>query len=71
LAPVEPKEIFDLLIKADEKLKYATDANREIRERQAKELFLQALEGAREAGNAALVAQAEQRLADLGMPPVG
>jgi hypothetical protein len=63
---VEPKEIFELLIKADEKLKYATDANREIREGQAKELVVQALEAAREAGNAGLVAQAERRLTDLG-----
>ncbi len=67
---MDPKEIFELIIKADEKLKYATDANREIREHQAKELLLRALEAAREVGNDALVAQAEQRLADLGMPPV-
>lgn len=70
LTRVDPKEIFELIIKADEKLKYATDANRETREHQAKELLLQALEAAREAGNAALVAQTEQRLTDLGMPPV-
>jgi hypothetical protein len=66
---MEPREIFELLIKADEKLKYATDANREIRKRQAKDLLLQALEAAREAGNAGLLAQAEQRLTDLGTPP--
>jgi hypothetical protein len=66
---MEPREIFELLIKADEKLKYATDANREIRKRQAKDLLLQALEAAREAGNAGLVAQADQRLTDLGTPP--
>jgi hypothetical protein len=63
---VEPKEIFELLIKADEKLKYATDANREIRKGQARELVVQALEAAREVGNAGLVAQAERRLSDLG-----
>jgi predicted DNA-binding protein len=63
---VEPKEIFELLIKADEKLKYATDANREIRKGQARELVVQALKAAREAGNAGLVAQAERRLSDLG-----
>jgi hypothetical protein len=66
---MEPGEIFELLIKADEKLKYATDANREIRKRQAKDLLLQALEAARGAGNAGLVAQAEQRLTDLDTPP--
>ncbi|MBA3690177.1 MAG: hypothetical protein H0W82_02050 [Actinobacteria bacterium] len=67
---MDPREIFELIIKADEKLKYATDANRETREHQARELLSQALEAAREAGNAALIAQAEQRLTDLGMPPV-
>jgi hypothetical protein len=66
---VDAKEIFELIIKADEKLKYATDANRELRTRQARELVVQALEAAREAGNAALVAQAERRLTDLEMPP--
>jgi predicted DNA-binding protein len=63
---MEPREIFELLIKADEKLKYATDANREIRKGQARELVVQALEAAREVGNAGLVAQAERRLSDLG-----
>jgi hypothetical protein len=67
---VDAKEIFELIIKADEKLKYATDANRELRTRQARELVVQALEAAREAGNAALIAQAERRLTDLGTPPV-
>jgi glycogen debranching enzyme len=65
-----PNEIFDLIIKADEKLKYATDQNRKIREGQAKELLVRALDAAREAGNQALIEQAEQRLADLGMPPI-
>jgi glycogen debranching enzyme len=65
-----PNEIFDLIIKADEKLKYATDQNRKVREGQAKELLVQALEAAREAGNQALIEQAEQRLTDLGMPPI-
>ncbi len=31
---------------------------------------MEALEAAREAGNDGLVAQAERRLTDLGMPPV-
>jgi glycogen debranching enzyme len=65
-----PNEIFELIIKADEKLKYATDKNRNVREGQAKELLVQALDAAREAGNQALIEQAEQRLADLGMPPI-
>jgi glycogen debranching enzyme len=65
-----PNEIFDLIIKADEKLKYATDQNRKTRESQAKELLVRALDAAREAGNQALIEQAEQRLSDLGMPPI-
>ena len=66
---MDAKEIFEVIIKADEKLKYATDANRPSREGQARELLAQALAAAREIDNAALIAQAEQRLADLGTPP--
>jgi hypothetical protein len=62
---VDPKEIFELIIKADEKLKYATDANRELRSSQARALLEQARDAAREIGNEALVQQAETRLADL------
>ena len=62
---MDPKEIFDLIIKADEKLKYATDANRELRSSQARTLLEQARDAAREIGNEALVQQAETRLADL------
>ena len=66
---MDPKEIFDLIIKADERLKYATDTNRPTREGQARELLTQALAAAREIDNAALIGQAEQRLTDLGAPP--
>jgi hypothetical protein len=62
---MDPKEIFELIIKADEKLKYATDANRELRSSQARTLLEQARDAAREIGNEALVQQAETRLADL------
>jgi hypothetical protein len=63
---MEPQEIFELIIKADEKLKYAKDDNRQMRERQARELLDQALAASREIGNDALVRQVEVRLADLG-----
>ena len=56
---------MELIIKADEKLKYATDANRELRSSQARTLLEQARDAAREVGNEALVQQAETRLADL------
>jgi len=67
---MEPKEIFELIIKADEKLKYATPDKADTRRAQARELLVQALEAAREIGNEQLVQQAETRLADLGMPPI-
>ena len=62
---MEPNEIFELIIKADEKLKYATDANAEVRRAQARELLEKARDEARAIGNDALVQQAETRLADL------
>jgi hypothetical protein len=63
---VDPREIFEVIIKADEKLKYATASNADLRRQQAKELLVQARDAAREIGNDALVQQAETRLADLG-----
>jgi hypothetical protein len=62
---MDPKDIFELIIKADEKLKYATDANAEVRQGQARQLLEQARDEARAIGNDALVQQAETRLADL------
>ena len=62
---MDPKEIFELIIKADEKLKYANDANAELRRGQAQTLLEQARDEARAAGIDAIVEQAETRLADL------
>jgi len=62
---MDPKDIFELIIKADEKLKYATDANAPVRQAQARELLEQARDEARAIDNDALVQQAETRLADL------
>jgi hypothetical protein len=67
---MEPNEIFELIVKADERLKYATSGREEVRRQQARDLLVQALEAAREIGNEGLIAQAETRLADLGVPPV-
>ena len=64
-----PAEIFELIIKADEKLKYATAGNAETRRAQARALLEEALAAAREAGNEALIAQAQTRMADLDSPP--
>jgi hypothetical protein len=63
---MDPKEIFELIIKADEKLKYSNEANMDLRKQQAVDLLQQARDAAREAGIDALVQQAETRLADLG-----
>jgi hypothetical protein len=62
---VTPQEIFELIVKADEKLKYSTVGRQDVRQGQARALLEQARDEARAIGNDALVAQAEQRLADL------
>jgi hypothetical protein len=67
---MDAKEIFELIVKADERLKYATPDKADARKAQARDLLVRALEEARAIGNDQLVQQAEIRLADLGMPPV-
>jgi hypothetical protein len=62
---MEPKEIFELIIKADERLKYATTENTGKRREQARDLLLRARAEAESIGDEQLAAQAEQRLADL------
>ena len=67
---MDPKEIFELIVKADEKLKYATSGKTDVRKQQVRDLLVQARAAAAEIGNDALVQQADTRLADLGdMPP--
>ena len=66
---MEPSEIFELIIKADERLKYAHEDNAGLRTQQARDLLTQARDAAREIGNDALVKQAETRLADLDAAP--
>ena len=63
---MEPQEIFELIVKADEKLKYATAGKQDVRREQARELLVQARSEAEAIGNDALVQQADTRLADLG-----
>lgn len=62
---MEPKEIFELIVQSDEKLKYAKPGVAAARTDQARALLQQALEEARAIGNDALIGQAETRLADL------
>jgi len=65
----QPNEIFELIIKADEKLKYATSGREDARRQQAIDLLRQARSAAEEIGNDALVRQVDTRLADLGRTP--
>ena len=62
---MEPPEIFELIVKADEKLKYATAAKGDVRAKQAGDLLAEALREAEAIGNDALVQQAKVRIADL------
>ena len=62
---MEPQEIFELIVKADEKLKYATTGKQDLRREQARELLLRARAEAEAIGNDGLVQQADTRLADL------
>ena len=63
--PLQPNEIFELIVKADEKLKYATVDKTGTRTQQARDLLTQARDAARAIGNDQLVQQAELRLSDL------
>ncbi len=65
MTEMTPDEIFDLIIKADEKLKYATAEKSDQRRMQARDLLTEARDAARAIGNDALVGQAETRLGDL------
>ena len=62
---MQPSEIFELIIKADEKLKYAKPGKGDLRARQAADLLAQAKAAAEEIGNDALIQQVKVRLADL------
>jgi hypothetical protein len=62
---VEPSEIFELIIKADEAVKYATEDKVAARVGQAREYLTQAVREAQAIGNQGLVEQAERRLTDL------
>ena len=54
---VEPNEIFELIIKADERIKYAKPGKGDLRAGQARELLEQARDAAREIDNDALVSR--------------
>jgi len=66
---MDEREIFELILKADDALKYATEDKIPARARQAREFLTQARDEARGIGNENLVEQAERRLADLESLP--
>jgi hypothetical protein len=63
---VEPDEIWQTIVKADEALKYATEKKAGRRREQALERLREALREAEAIGNVALAQQARTRLHDLG-----
>jgi hypothetical protein len=62
---VDPREIFDLIVKADEALKYSTEHKAGPRRQRARDFLTRARDEAVAIGNDQLVEQAERRLADL------
>ena len=63
---MEPDEIWQTIVKADEALKYATVDRADRRRRQAVERLREALREAEAIGNDPLAQQARRRLEDLG-----
>ena len=63
---VRDSEIWSLIIKADDALKYATQDKTAVRKQQALRLLRQALDEAEAVGSSALAEQARMRLRDLG-----
>jgi hypothetical protein len=64
---MEPSEIFELIIRADDAVKYATEDKIAARARQAREYLSRAIEEAQAIGNQGLADQAQQRLVDLDL----
>jgi hypothetical protein len=65
MSPMEPRAIFELIVQADEKIKYARPGVADARANQARDLLRTAIGEARAIGNDPLVQQAERRLLDL------
>ena len=63
---MEPDEIWRIIVKADEALKYATAEKADRRRQQAIERLQTALREAEAIGNEQLAEQAKTRLHDLG-----
>jgi len=66
---MDPGDIWQLILKADERLKYSAGGADPRRREQAAGFLLEALMEAEAAGNEALAVQARTRLADLDHAP--
>ena len=66
---MDASEIFENILKADEKLKYSTDATSDVRRQQAIDILRQALVDAGSIQNEPLADQVKVRLMDLGESP--
>ena len=66
---MDAAEIFERILKADEKLKYATESNSDVRRQQAIDLLRAALADAESIKNEPLADQVKVRLMDLGESP--
>ena len=64
-ADVDAHEIFELILKADDAIKYATEDKAAARARQARALLAEARREAEAIGNQGLIDQVDRRLADL------
>jgi hypothetical protein len=62
---MDPRAIFELIVQADEKLKYAKPGVQDARVEQARDLLQRARDEAAAIGNDALVRQADTRLSDI------
>ena len=64
---MEAHEVWELIVKADEALKYATEERAEVRRQQVEGLLRRALTEARMLKNDNLIEQVQTRLEDLGI----
>ena len=68
---MDEAQIWELILKADERLKYAAGGRAELRREQAAGFLLEALQNAEAGGYEKLADQARTRLADLDKGPTG
>lgn len=68
---MDEAQIWELIVKADERLKYSGGGRAELRREQAAGFLLEALQNAEAGGHEKLAEQARTRLSDLDETPTG